>query len=176
MAEQIQDRVKSLIKDVPDFPKKGIIFKDITPVLEDGPTFKAMIQAFVDRYKDQKIDAFLGIESRGFLLAAPVAMALERPLVLLRKPNKLPRETLSQSYQLEYGEDRLEMHKDSLETGQRVVIFDDLLATGGTLSAACSLVEQAGATVVETALIIELGFLDGRSKLGERPCFSMLRY
>lgn len=176
MSEDIGAQIQALIKDVPDFPKPGIVFKDITPVLEHGPTFQAMVQYFADRYRDQKIDAFVGIESRGFLLAAPVAAQLGAGMVLVRKPGKLPRETISQSYALEYGEDRIEMHTDSLKNSSRVVVFDDLLATGGTMAACCSLVNKTGATLVETSVIIELSFLSGRDKLDGAPCHALVSY
>ncbi len=171
---EITERVANLVRDVPDFPKPGILFKDLTTVWSDGAALTALNSAFVERYKDQSIDAFVGIESRGFICAAPVATTLEKGLILLRKPGKLPAEVVSESYELEYGTDTLEMHADAIKPGMRVVIMDDLLATGGTMGAAIRLVESQGATVVEASFIIELGFLNGRDKFGTTPCASIL--
>lgn len=172
----LSDQVRNLITDVPDFPKPGIVFKDLTPVFGDGATGAAIATMFAERYAGQGIDAIVAIESRGFLLGAPMAARMEKPLVLVRKPGKLPRETLSQSYQLEYGEDTLQIHADALEKGQRVVIVDDLLATGGTAEATCNLVRQTGAEIAEVAFLVELGFLQGRARLSAYDCFSVVTY
>lgn len=153
------------IRDVPDFPKPGIVFKDITPMLADGEAFGACIDQLARRYRDNPPDAFVAIESRGFIFGAPLAHALGRGLVIVRKPGKLPADTIAETYELEYGTDTLELHADALAAGARVVILDDLLATGGTAAAACRLVERAGATVQECAFVVELGFLAGRTKL-----------
>ncbi len=176
-AEAISAQIKAQIIDVPDFPKPGIVFKDITPIFSHGPTLKELTDFFAERYRDQDIDAFIGIESRGFLVGTPVAYALEKGLVLIRKKGKLPRETLSTTYDLEYGQDRMEMHKTDLKPGMKVVVMDDLLATGGTMEAALRLIKEAGAEVVEAAFIVELSFLKAREqKLADVPCFSVVQY
>ncbi len=164
------------IRNIPDFPIPGIQFKDITPLLAHGPAFNEVIATFTQRYADQKIDAIVGIESRGFIFSAPVAINLGLGLVPIRKPGKLPHHTLSMEYELEYGSNRLEIHRDALQPGMRVVLIDDLLATGGTVGAACNLLEQLGAEIVETAFVIELSFLDGRTRLANRPIYSLITY
>ena len=173
---ELTQRIEGLIRDVPDFPKPGIVFKDLMPVFGDGPTFRALIGGFVDRYEAKNVDAIVGIEARGFIVAAPVASALESGLVLLRKPGKLPWKTVSKSYDLEYGQDALHMHEDAIREGQRIVLLDDLLATGGTMQAAIELVRSRGAEVVEVGFIVELGFLEGRKRLGDVPAVTMLSY
>ncbi len=169
------DLVRQTILDVPDFPKPGIVYKDLTPVFQSPNVMTAMVSAFVDRYRDRGLDAVVAIESRGFILGAPIALALGLPLVLARKKGKLPREVVQQSYGLEYGEDVLELHVDALTAGQRVVLVDDLLATGGTAAAAKALVEKIGGEVVESAFIVELGFIDWAQKLSG-DVFSLVRY
>jgi adenine phosphoribosyltransferase len=176
VTERAAELVRDLVRDVPDFPKPGIIFKDLTPVFEHADTLRTMVGAFADRYADRGIDAVVGIESRGFLLAVPLALALGCGTVLVRKPGKLPRKTRARRYALEYGEDELHVHEDALRAGQRVVIVDDLLATGGTMRAACDLVEHAGAAVDEAACIIELEFLKGRDRVAPADCWSLVRY
>jgi adenine phosphoribosyltransferase len=170
--------IESLIRDVPDFPKEGIVFKDITPILADAKASALIYDAMSAPYLDanEQIDLVLGIESRGFIFGTPVAQALGVGFAPVRKPGKLPWKTVSQSYQLEYGEDTLELHQDAIQEGQRVVIVDDLLATGGTMEAACKLVEVLGGVVVGCSFLIELGFLNGRERLGERPVHSLIRY
>lgn len=169
--------VKSKIRDIIDFPVKGIVFKDITTVLRDKECFKRIIDFFYNKFKDQNIDYIAGIESRGFILGSALAYVLRVGFVPLRKPGKLPGETLSQSYELEYGTDTLQIHKDAIETGKRVVIVDDLLATGGTASAACDLVGQTGAEVVAAAFLIELSELKGKNKISsDIETVSMLVY
>lgn len=163
------------IRTIPDFPLPGIQFKDITPLLADGPAFGAVIDAFAERYRDQRIDAIVGIESRGFIFGAPVAHRLGIGLVPIRKPGKLPAETIGVEYALEYGSNRLELHRDALRPGARVVLIDDLLATGGTVGAACQLLGQLGAEIVEAGFVIELAFLAGRAKL-TCPIFSLVSY
>jgi adenine phosphoribosyltransferase len=165
-----------LIRDIPDFPKPGILFKDITPLLADPTAFRASVERLAERYGDAKIDAIAAAEARGFLFAAPLALALRVPLVPLRKPGKLPYRTYSLKYDLEYGQAELHMHIDGIATGQRVLMIDDVLATGGTMAAGCKLVEQAGGTVVACAFLVELGFLDGRKKLDGYDVFSLLTY
>lgn len=157
--------LKSIIRDVPDFPKPGIIFKDITPILLDSKAFKKVIDAFVERYAGKKIDAIVGIESRGFLFGAPLAYNLGAGCILVRKKGKLPYKTVEMSYDLEYGSATIEMHIDSVRKGDNVILIDDLLATGGTAAAACELLKKQGANIVECAFVVELGFLDGRKKL-----------
>lgn len=156
--------IKNAIRDVPDFPKKGILFRDITTAIKDKDVMKRMIDEIVEAFKDEKIDYVAGIESRGFIFGMPVAYSLGCGFVPIRKPNKLPAETYSVEYQLEYGTDKIEMHKDAIEKGKRVLIIDDLLATGGTAAAACELVKKAG-VLVGLAFVIELTDLKGREKL-----------
>ena len=158
------DYIKNAIRDVPDFPKKGILFRDITTAIKDKDVMKRMIDEIVDAFKDEKIDYVAGIESRGFIFGMPVAYSLGCGFVPIRKPNKLPAETFSVEYELEYGTDKIEMHKDAIEKGKRVLIIDDLLATGGTAAAACELVKKAG-VLAGLAFVIELTDLKGREKL-----------
>ncbi|HIT54780.1 TPA: adenine phosphoribosyltransferase [Candidatus Galligastranaerophilus intestinigallinarum] len=158
------DYIKNAIRDVPDFPKKGILFRDITTAIKDKDVMKRMIDEIVEAFKDEKIDYVAGIESRGFIFGMPVAYSLGCGFVPIRKPNKLPAETYSVEYQLEYGTDKIEMHKDAIEKGKRVLIIDDLLATGGTAAAACELVKKAG-VLAGLAFVIELTDLKGREKL-----------
>jgi len=152
-----------LIRDIPDFPKPGILFKDITPVLADGSAFADAIAAMADPWRGVAIDAVVGVEARGFILGAAVARELDIGFVPVRKPGKLPAHTLTLDYGLEYGRDRLEIHVDALPAGARVIVVDDVLATGGTLKAAVQLVERQGAQVVGTAVLVELGFLGARA-------------
>jgi adenine phosphoribosyltransferase len=168
--------VQARIRDVPDFPKKGIVFKDLTPVLAHGPTLRAVMQAFADRYRSMKLDLVAAIEARGFVLGAPIAAELGVGLALLRKPGKLPWNKVRQSYDLEYGSDALEMHEDAIHPGARLIVVDDLLATGGTMRAAVDLVRSRGGEIVETAFLVELGFLGGRGRLGEVPVTALVRY
>jgi adenine phosphoribosyltransferase len=167
--------LKAHIRDIPDFPKPGIVFKDITPLLADATALRATVDAFVERYRG-KVDVVLGIESRGFILGSAVAYGLGRGIALVRKPGKLPHRTLAASYELEYGTDTLEIHDDALHNGSRVLVVDDLLATGGTASAAVELVRRCGGTVVACAFMIELAFLGGRKRLNGQEVFSLLRY
>jgi len=170
------DRVRGLIRDVPDFPVKGIVFKDITPVLKDPKALGDIIDSFSRMYKRKKIDAVVGIESRGFIIGAPLALSMGVPFVPIRKKGKLPYEKIRASYKLEYGEATIEIHTDALEKGQRVVIVDDLLATGGTTAASIELVEKLGAEVVSCGFVIELGFLKGRDKLPKGKVESLITY
>lgn len=158
------DYIKNAIRDIPDFPKKGILFRDITTAIKDKDVMKRMIDEIVEAFKDEKIDYVAGIESRGFIFGMPVAYSLGCGFVPIRKPNKLPAETYSVEYELEYGTDKIEMHKDAIEKGKRVLIIDDLLATGGTAAAACELVKKAG-VLAGVAFVIELTDLKGREKL-----------
>ena len=166
----------ALIRNVPDFPKPGIVFRDITTLLSNPAGFRQAVRALTRSVRKWKPDAIVGIESRGFIFGAPVAIALGIPFAPVRKKGKLPFRTKSHSYSLEYGADTIEMHEDAVRPGQRVVVIDDLLATGGTLAAACSLVESMGARVAGCACLIELAFLPGRAKLGPRPFLALIRY
>jgi adenine phosphoribosyltransferase len=156
--------VASKLRDIPDFPEPGILFKDFTPLLADGPAFGAVVGDIASRYRGQ-VDVLVGIEARGFILAAAVAYELGLGMVPVRKAGKLPGETLKESYALEYGTAEIEVHTDAFEPGQRVLVLDDVLATGGTAEACAQLVERAGAKVAAIEVVLELGFLDGRSRL-----------
>jgi adenine phosphoribosyltransferase len=164
------------IRDIPDFPKPGILFKDITPLLADPPAFAEATRRFTEYYRGKPIDAIAAAEARGFLFAAPLALELKKPLVPLRKPGKLPYRTYSLKYQLEYGSAELHMHIDSIEPGAKVLLIDDLLATGGTMLAGAQLIEHAGGEVVSCAFLVELTFLEGREKLKPREVFSLLKF
>lgn len=172
----MEKTLKGLIRDVPDFPKPGIIFKDITPVLQSHGAFSSVIDIWLQRYADKGIDAIVGIESRGFLFGAPLAYRLGTGMIPVRKKGKLPYKTIDISYELEYGTATIEMHTDALKHGSKVVVIDDLLATGGTAAAACELVKKQGAFVVECAFVVELGFLNGREKLEGIPVHSLVNY
>ncbi len=168
--------IRGAIRDIPDFPKPGIVFKDITPLLSNGPLFGKTIDLIAERYRGQKIDTVLGIESRGFIFGSALAYKLGAGFSVVRKPGKLPYETHSASYDLEYGKDTLEIHIDAVAPNSRVIIADDLIATGGTAAATAELVSKLGATVVECAFVIELSFLNGREKLKPHGVFSVLQY
>ena len=168
--------LKNRIRNIPDFPKKGIVFRDITTLLKDGRAFRQAIDAIYERYHDREIDLVVGTEARGFLMAAPLAYRLGAGVVPVRKPGKLPAETLHLEYQLEYGSDALEIHRDAIKPGQKILVVDDLLATGGTIEATCRMVEQLGGRIVAVVFLIELDFLGGRKKLGEREVFSLVHY
>jgi len=167
--------IEQLIRDVPDFPKKGIIFKDITPLLGSPEGFRRTIEIFRERYEGKGIELVAAVESRGFIFGAALAYALGAGVVPVRKPGKLPAETIREEYELEYGTDALEIHRDAIRPGQKVLVLDDLLATGGTLAATCRLVKALGGEIVEAATLIELTFLNGRSKLGDIPYFTILQ-
>ena len=175
MADDITS-IRSAIRDIPDFPKPGIVFKDITPLLSNGPLFGKTIDLIAERYRGQKIDTVLGIESRGFIFGSALAYKLGAGFSVVRKPGKLPYDTHSASYDLEYGKDTLEIHIDAIAPNARVVIADDLIATGGTAAATAELVARLGATVVECAFVIELTFLNGRQKLQPHGVYSVLQY
>ena len=170
------DHLKEKIRDVPDFPIQGILFKDITTLLKDGPAFSEVIDVLIERYRDKKIDVVVALESRGYFFAAPLAAALKLSLVPVRKFGKLPAETLGIEYATEYSKECIEIHKDAIEPGKRVLIIDDLLATGGSGAAIKDLVEQLGGKVVELAFIVELTSLKGREKLQGCDIFSMINY
>ena len=169
------DELKAHIRDIPDFPKPGIVFKDITPLLASGPALAEVVDRIADRYRG-RTDTILGIESRGFILGAAVAYRLGLGIALVRKPGKLPSERYAATYELEYGSDTLEIHRDAFTRKSRVLIVDDLLATGGTASAAIQLVRQLGGEVVGCAFIIELAFLNGRKRLDAPDVFALLSY
>ena len=170
------ESIRQAIRDVPNFPKPGILFKDIMPLLGNGPLFAKTINILADRYRDQRIDTVLGIESRGFIVGAALAFTLNAGFSAVRKPGKLPYDTHRASYDLEYGTDSLEIHTDAIRAKARVVIADDLIATGGTAAATAELVSRLGAKVVECAFVIELSFLKGRDKLRSYDVFSILQY
>ena len=170
------DSIRKAIRDIPDFPRPGIVYKDITPLLGDGPLFAKTIDVLAERYRDQKIDMVLGIESRGFIVGAALAYKLGAGFCVVRKPGKLPYDTHSASYELEYGTDSLEIHIDAIAQNARVLIVDDLIATGGTAAATAQLVSKLGGEVVECAFVIELSFLKGRDKLQPYGVFSLVQY
>lgn len=167
--------LREYIRDIPDFPKPGIVFKDITTLLANPVALNQLVDEFADEYRG-RVDIVLGIESRGFIVGAAVAYALGTGLALVRKPGKLPSRTYAAEYELEYGSDRLEIHTDAFGNPCRVLILDDLLATGGTASAAVNLVEQVGGEIVACAFVIELGFLRGRERLAPHEVFSLVTY
>jgi adenine phosphoribosyltransferase len=170
------DTIQKQIRDVPDFPKPGILFKDITPILTSPQAFGATIDLLLEHLRPLRLDGIVAIESRGFLFAAPLCRELEIGLHVVRKPGTLPAATDSVEYSLEYGKGTLQMHRDSLGKGQRVVVLDDLLATGGTAAAAAQLASRQGANVLECDFVIELGFLDGKKRIQPTPCFSLITY
>ena len=170
------DEIKNIIRDIPDFPKKGIIFKDITTLLADAKSFQRMVDSIANRYVGQRVDKVVGVEARGFIIGAALAYKLNAGIVLVRKPGKLPAETFKQTYDLEYGTDTLEMHTDAIKKGERVLIADDLLATGGTMGAVVDMVNSMGGEIVECCFMAELEFLNGRKKLPEGKVFSLLKF
>ena len=171
------EQVKDKIRAVPNFPKEGIIFRDITTGIKDAETMKAMIDYLCEQYSEYKIDYIAGIESRGFIFGMPMAYKLNCGFIPIRKPNKLPAQTIKESYDLEYGSDTIEIHADAIEEGANVLVVDDLLATGGTAKAACSLVKKAGGNLIGAAFLIELSDLGGREKLNNcGKVISMLQY
>jgi adenine phosphoribosyltransferase len=168
--------LKDIIRDIPDFPKKGILFKDITTLLADAVSFQKMIDLLSHRYIDKKIDKVVGVEARGFIIGAALAYKLGAGVVLVRKPGKLPAETFKKTYDLEYGTDTLEVHKDAIKQGERILIADDLLATGGTVSAVVDMVNEMGGEIVECCFMVELDFLNGRKRLPEGKVYSLLQF
>src|SRR6266566_12155 len=170
------ERLRTGIRDVPDFPKKGIVFKDITPILSDGALFKASIDVFVERCRGKKIDKIVGIDARGFLFGSAVAYELGVGFVPIRKRGKLPFKTEIAKYSLEYGEAEMEMHIDAMMPGEKIVLVDDLLATGGTSAAAAALIRKVGGYLVEAQFLIELQFLNGRRQLEPTPVVSFLKF
>ncbi len=175
-SKQKKINFKEKIRSIPDFPKKGIIFRDITPVLQDPKVFKSLIDELAKPYKNKKIDVVVGIDARGFLLAAPLAYKLKAGLVIVRKKGKLPYKTVSQEYLLEYGKEKIEMHQDSILPGQRVLMVDDVIATGGTMKAACDLIEKLGGKIVGVLFFVELKDLKGRQKLKKYKVRSLVKF
>ena len=170
------ERLRAAVRDVPDFPKKGILFKDITPVLSDPDLFRASIDLFLERCRGREVDKIVGIDARGFVFGSAVAYELGVGFVPIRKRGKLPYRTEIAKYSLEYGEAEVEMHTDALTAGERVVLIDDLLATGGTSAAAAILIRKAGGQLLEAQFLIELEFLEGRKRLEPTPVMSFLKY
>lgn len=170
------DELKNIIRDIPDFPKKGIVFKDITTLLADAKSFQRMIDLLAHRYIGQHIDKVVGVEARGFIIGAALAYKLGAGVVLVRKPGKLPSETFKKTYDLEYGTDTLEIHTDAVRKGERVLIADDVLATGGTMAAVVDMVESMGGDIVECCFMTELTFLHGRKKLPADKVYSLLTF
>lgn len=168
--------LKQTIRDIPDFPKKGIIFKDITTLLQDAKSYARMIDSIANRYIGQRIQKVVGVEARGFIIGSALAYRLGAGVVLVRKPGKLPSETFSKTYELEYGTDTLEIHKDAIEPGERILIADDLLATGGTAAAVVDMVSQLQGEIIECCFMSELTFLDGRKRLPEGKVYSLLQF
>jgi adenine phosphoribosyltransferase len=168
--------LKNFIRDIPDFPKKGIIFKDITTLLADAPSYQRMVDLIAHRYVGKKIDKVVGVEARGFVIGAALAYKLGAGVVLVRKPGKLPGETIKKTYELEYGTDTLEIHVGAITKGERILIADDLLATGGTISAVVEMVNSMGGEIVECCFMAELGFLNGRNRLPDGKVFSLLTF
>ncbi len=176
MTRNVEEILRSRIRDIPDFPKPGIIFKDITPLLADEVAFSTVIDEIVVSFGRGTIDKVVGIEARGFIVASPVAYHFGAGFVPVRKRGKLPWETVGETYELEYGEETLEIHRDAIVPGERVAIVDDVLATGGTASATAKLVEQLGGKVQGIAFLIELGFLNGRERLSDYQILSLVTY
>ncbi|MBT5027922.1 MAG: adenine phosphoribosyltransferase [Nitrospinaceae bacterium] len=172
------ESLKNIIRDIPDFPKEGIVFKDITPLLGDPVAFQKAINILKDRYAGKTVDAVVGVEARGFIFASALAYALGTGVVMVRKPGKLPYKTFQETYSLEYGTDTVEIHQDALVSGQNIIVIDDVLATGGTLSATLDLIQKnfTDINIIEAAFLIELDFLKGREKLNEMPVYSMIHY
>ena len=170
------DALKARVRDIKDFPKKGVLFRDITPLLGDPQAFNMAINLLADRYIGHHIDRVVGVEARGFILGAALAYKLNAGLILVRKPGKLPAETLKVAYELEYGVDQLEVHRDALVPGSHVVLIDDVIATGGTICAAIELVQKMQCEIVEVAFLIELCALGGRKRLQGHHVFSLLQY
>ena len=168
--------LRGLIRDIPDFPKPGIIFKDITPLLGDAAGLAMAVEVMANPFRQDRVDLVVGAESRGFIFGTAIAQSLSCGFVPIRKPGKLPGETHRAEYELEYGKDVLEMHVDAIQPGQRVLMVDDLLATGGTMTAGIEMVKRTGATIAAAAFLIELEFLEGRRRLGDVSVHSAIRY
>ena len=176
MVKKSSNSLNKHVRNIQDFPKRGIVFRDITTLLKDKKAFGATIDIFYKRYKNEKIDKVISVESRGFIFGSALAYRLKAGFIPIRKPNKLPAKSIKEKYELEYGTDTLEIHIDAINKNERVLIVDDLLATGGTVNAACKLVKRLGGNIVELAFLIELSFLHGREKLPEYDIFSIIQY
>ena len=178
MTSEVQELIKKSIKTIPDYPLPGIMFRDVTSLIENGEAFAATINQFVARYKDKKIDKVVGTEARGFIFGAPLAAAIGAGFVPVRKPGKLPRDTIQEGYTLEYGSDVLQIHSDAIKDGETVLLMDDLLATGGTAEASVKLIQRLGGIVIESAFVIELPELEGAQKLKDLsvPHFSLITF
>ncbi len=176
MTQEIINDLKSKIRDVPDFPKPGVVFKDITPLLADAQAFRSALDLLGDRYQGQGVDVVVGVEARGFIIGSALAYKLGAGHVVIRKAGKLPFKTHRAIYQLEYGTDTLEIHEDAFHPGARVLIADDVLATGGTVAAAIDLVKKVGGEILEVAFLVELTFLKGSEKIQDYPIFSVIKY
>src|ERR1041385_555082 len=176
MASEVIETLRNTVRDVPDFPKKGIIFKDITTILKEGELFRASVDLFLEECRGTKIDKIVGIDARGFLFGSAVAYELGIGFVPLRKKGRLPYKTESAKYSLEYGEAEMELHIDAITRGEQVILIDDLLATGGTSASAATLIKKVGGELIEAIFLIELEFLHGRDKLAPTPVISFLKY
>ncbi len=176
MTQEIINDLKLKIRDVPDFPKPGVVFKDITPLLADAQAFRSALDLLGDRYQGQGVDVVVGVEARGFIVGSALAYKLGAGHVIIRKAGKLPFKTHRAIYQLEYGTDTLEIHEDAFHPGARVLIADDVLATGGTVAAAIDLVKKVGGEILEVAFLVELTFLKGSEKIQDYPIFSVIKY
>ena len=172
----VGEKLRKYIRNVPDFPKKGIVFRDITTLLQDKEAFRSAIDILYDRYRSQRVDKIVSVESRGFIFGSALAYRLGSGFVPVRKPKKLPSKTIREEYQLEYGTDALEIHTDAIDKGDKVLFVDDLIATGGTVAASCRLVKRLGGEIVGLAFLVELSFLKGREKLKGYDLFSIIRY
>jgi adenine phosphoribosyltransferase len=171
-----RERLRLAVRDILDFPKQGVVFKDITPIIEDGQLLRLTVSVLADYYRRKNIEQVVAIDARGFLFGGALAYVLGTGVSIVRKKGKLPYKTISASYDLEYGTNTVEMHVDAIKKGQRVLVIDDVLATGGTARASIDLVEQLGGQVVEAAFLMELGFLKGKEKIAPTPCFSIIQY
>jgi len=171
-----QDDFKGLIRNVPDFPKKGIVFRDITTLIKDSEALRRAVKQMADPFRQERVEVVVAVESRGFIFGAPVALELDAGFVPVRKPGKLPAQTTSETYSLEYGRDTVQIHTDAIKPGQRVLLVDDLLATGGTMAATARLVERLGGKVVGAVFLVELSFLAGRARLGKYRTVALVDY
>ena len=173
--KELEKRIKEKIRSIPDYPKKGVLFRDITPLLRDGPLFRACVDAIAEHFKS-RVDAVAGVEARGFIIGSAVAYKLGKGFIPIRKEGKLPYDKVKKTYSLEYGEETIEVHKDALVKGERILLVDDLLATGGTAKASCELIESLGGKITGIAFIIELTDLHGRDKLSGKEVFTLAKY
>jgi adenine phosphoribosyltransferase len=173
---EVADRLAALVRDIPDFPRPGITFKDLTPLLADPDAFRSAVDGIADRFSEARVSRVLGVEARGFILAAPIAYRFGAGFTPVRKAGKLPWQVETEEYELEYGTDLLEIHKDAIEPGERILVIDDVLATGGTAAATVRLVERLGGEVVGLGFVLELAFLDGRSRLPGRDVVSLVTF